>query len=184
MHPLQKSLCASVALALASLAVHAQDKPANYPLRPIRLICPVAPGAGNDTVTRAAGQMISEKLGQTVVVDNRSGGGTVIATELGAQAPPDGYTLLSATDTIMLLGAMKRVPFDIRKAFEPVVIMTSQPYILVVNPSLQRHYHLAQHPGKAGDAAVQVVRHAVVQHARSLIDSGIWQARWLHEARP
>lgn len=54
----------------------------------------------------------------------------------------------------------------------------------VVNPSLQRHYHLAQHPGKAGDAAVQVVRHAVVQHARSLIDSGIWQARWLHEARP
>jgi tripartite-type tricarboxylate transporter receptor subunit TctC len=114
----------------------AQDKPANYPLRPIRLICPVAAGAGNDMITRAAAQMLNDKWGQTVVVDNRSGGGTVIATELGAQAPADGYTILSATDTLMLLGAMKRVPFDIRKAFEPIVVMTSQPYILIVNPSL------------------------------------------------
>ena len=123
-------------IAAATGAAYAQDKPANYPLRPIRLICVVAPGAGNDTITRAAGQMLSDKWGQTVVVDNRPGGGTVIATELGAQAPPDGYTILSATDTLMLLGAMKRVPFDIRKAFEPIVIMTSQPYILIVNPTL------------------------------------------------
>ena len=123
-------------LALGVNAALAQDKPANYPLRPIRLICPVAPGAGNDTITRAAAQMLNDKWGQTVVVDNRSGGGTVIATELGAQAPPDGYTILSATDTLMLLGAMKRVPFDIRKAFEPIVVMTSQPYVLVVHPAL------------------------------------------------
>ena len=120
----------------AAGAAFAQEKPANYPLRPIRLICPVAPGAGNDTITRAAGQMLSEKLAQTVVVDNRSGGGTVIATELGAQSPPDGYTILSATDTLLLLGTMKRVPFDIRKAFEPIVIMTSQPYILIANPAM------------------------------------------------
>jgi tripartite-type tricarboxylate transporter receptor subunit TctC len=60
----------------------------------------------------------------------------VIATELGAQAAPDGYTILCATDTIMLLGAMKRVNFDIRKAFDPIVVMTTQPYILVINPSL------------------------------------------------
>src|ERR1700754_451658 len=135
MHPVRKPL-AFVALSLASIAAHAQDKPANYPVRPIRLICPVAPGAGNDTITRAAGQMLSDKWGQTVVVDNRSGGGTVIATELGAQAPPDAYPILPAPDTIMLLGAMKRLTFDIRKAFEPIVVMTSQPYILVLNPSV------------------------------------------------
>ena len=133
---LGKSLSLTASLIAASVPALAQDKPANYPLRPIRLICPVAPGAGNDTITRAAGQMLNDKWGQTVVVDNRSGGGTVIATELGAQAPPDGYTILSATDTLMLLGAMKRVSFDIRKAFEPIVVMTSQPYILVMNPSL------------------------------------------------
>src|SRR3954471_2124754 len=113
---------AAALLVCAVTSAYAQDKPADYPTRPVRLICPVAPGAGNDLITRAAGQMLAEKLGQTVVVDNRSGGGTVIATELGAQAPPDGYTILSATDTIMLLGAMKRVAFDIRKAFEPIVV--------------------------------------------------------------
>src|SRR5688500_17623078 len=129
-------IAAALVFSCTPLLAPAQDKPANYPLRPIRLICPVAPGAGNDTVTRAAAQMLHEKWGQTVVVDNRSGGGTVIATELGAQAPPDGYTILSATDTLMLLGAMKRVPFDIRKAFEPIVQMTTQPYILVTHPAL------------------------------------------------
>jgi tripartite-type tricarboxylate transporter receptor subunit TctC len=129
-------LACAAAITGAAPCASAQDKPADYPIRPIRLICPVAPGAGNDTITRAAAQMLNEKWGQTVVVDNRSGGGTVIATELGAQAAPDGYTLLTATDTLMLLGAMKRVTFDIRKAFEPVVVMTTQPYILVMNPAL------------------------------------------------
>ncbi len=117
-------------------AVHAQDKPAGYPVRPIRIIVPVLPGGGLDTICRAVAQMLTERWGQTVVVDNRPGGGTVIATELGAKAPPDGYTLLAATDTLNILGAMKRVPFDVRKAFEPVVAMTAQPYVLIVNSAL------------------------------------------------
>jgi len=133
------SLSRLLALLLLACAVtpgRAQEKPVDYPIRPIRMLCPVAPGAGNDTITRAAAQMLTERWGQTVIVDNRSGGGTVVATELGAQAAPDGYTILSTTDTLMLVGAMKRVPFDMRKAFEPIVIMTQQPYILVINPSL------------------------------------------------
>jgi tripartite-type tricarboxylate transporter receptor subunit TctC len=117
-------------------AAHAQEKPSDYPLRPIRIIVGVAPGAGNDAITRVAAQLLNDRWGQTVVVDNRSGGGTVIAAELGAQAAPDGYTILSATDTIMLLGATKRVTFDIRKALEPIVVMTTQPYVLVIDPAL------------------------------------------------
>jgi tripartite-type tricarboxylate transporter receptor subunit TctC len=129
-------LFAASVLVCAAGATIAQDKPAGYPLHPIRLIVGVPPGAGNDTVTRAAAQMLTDAWGQTVVVDNRSGGGTVISVELGAQAVPDGYTILSATDTLMLVGATKRVKFDIRKTFEPIVVMTTQPYILVVEPSL------------------------------------------------
>jgi tripartite-type tricarboxylate transporter receptor subunit TctC len=129
-------VAAAIVLACAAAAGYGQDKPAGYPSRPIRIIVGVAPGAGNDAVTRAAAQMLNDRWAQTVVVDNRSGGGTVIAAELGAQAPPDGYTILSATDTLMLLGALKRVTFDILKAFEPIVVMTTQPYILVIEPSL------------------------------------------------
>ena len=126
---------AAPALILSSVAL-AQDKPANYPTRPIRLVVTVAPGAGADTMARAAGQMLSDRFGQSVVVDNRAGGSGVIGTELVAKAAPDGYTILSYADAILLLGVTKRVPFDVLKVFEPIVTMTSQPYILVIQPNL------------------------------------------------
>ena len=112
--------------ALATLLAHdvpamAQDKPAGYPTRPIRIIVSVAPGAGGDAIARLAGQMLSDRWGQNAVVDNRSGGGGVIATELVARAVPDGYTLLSQGETVLLQGATKRVPFDVLKTFDPVV---------------------------------------------------------------
>jgi len=129
-------ICGAAIFACTAIPGLAQDKPADYPQRPIRIIIGVPAGAGNDTVTRAAAQMLSEKWGQSVVVDNRAGAGTAISIDLGAQAPADGYTILSATDTLMLVGAMKRVSFDIRKAFDPIVVMTTQPYILVVEPAL------------------------------------------------
>ena len=117
-------------------AIRAQDKPAGYPARPIRIIVPVVPGGGLDMICRAVGQMLTERWGQTVVVDNRPGGATIIGTELGAKAPPDGYTLLAATDTLNIIGAMKRVPFDVRTAFEPIAQLTAQPYLLITNPSV------------------------------------------------
>lgn len=127
-------------LLLAGLAwraeVGAQERPAGYPARPIRIIVPVVPGGGLDMICRAVAQMLSDRWGQSVVVDNRPGGGTVLATELGAKAPPDGHTILAATDTLNIIGAMRRVPFDVRKAFEPVVPMTAQPYVLIVNSAL------------------------------------------------
>lgn len=112
------------------------DKPAGYPVRPIRLMVTVAPGAGTDAIAREVAQMLTTQFGQNVVVDNRPGGGGVIATELVARAAPDGYTIIMQGDTMMLLGATKRVPFDVLKAFDPIVATATQPYILLVNPSL------------------------------------------------
>lgn len=119
-----------------SAAAAALDLPANYPSRPIRLVVTVAPGAGADTMARAAAQMLSDHFGQSVVVDNRAGGSGVIGTETVAKAAPDGYTFLSYADALLLLGVTKRVPFDVLKVFEPVVTMTSQPYVLVIQPTL------------------------------------------------
>ena len=126
----------AASMLLVSCGTFAQDKPANYPQRPIRLIVTVAAGAGADTIARAAGQFMSERWGQTVVVDNRAGGSGVIGSETVANSAPDGYTLLSYADAILLLGVTKRVAFDPLKTFEPVVTMTSQPYVLVIQPNL------------------------------------------------
>lgn len=115
---------------------HAQDRPAGYPSRPIRLVVTVAAGAGSDAIARAVGQMLTEAWDQTIVVDNRPGASGVIAMDLVAKAAPDGYTLLFQGDTTMLLGAQKRVPFDIREAYDPIVATSTQPYILLTGFSL------------------------------------------------
>ena len=120
----------------AHVPLHAQDPPRGYPARPIRIIVPVVPGGGLDIICRAAGQTLTERWGQSVIVDNRPGGGTVLATQIAAQSAPDGYTFLAGTDTLRVVGITQRVPFDVRKAFEPVVPMAGQPYILIVNPTL------------------------------------------------
>lgn len=113
-----------------------QTRSAEYPSRPVRLVTPVAPGGGLDLITRTAAQSLASTLGQSVIVDNRPGGGTVIAMDIVAKAVPDGHTLFSGTDTFMIVGAMKRVAYDVTKAFDPVVRMTSQPAVVVVPPSL------------------------------------------------
>jgi tripartite-type tricarboxylate transporter receptor subunit TctC len=81
-------------------------------------------------------QILSDRWGQNVVVDPRPGGGGVIASELMAKSSPDGYTLLQSGDGLLLQSATKRVSFDIFKMFDPVVSLTQQPYILLVNLSV------------------------------------------------
>lgn len=125
----------AAALALAGNA-SAQDKPSNYPNKPIRVIVSVAPGAGADAIARSAAQMLQDAWGANTVVDNRSGGGGVIAAETLFRAAPDGYTILNHGDTLMLVSVLKRVPFDMRKAFDPVVGLTMQPYVVLANLSL------------------------------------------------
>lgn len=123
----------AVALCVWCAAGLAQDKPPGYPVRPIRIIIGVAPGAGADMVARATAQLLTERWGQNAVVDPRPGGGGVLATETAAKSSPDGYTLLQSGDGLLLQNATKRVSFDILKTLEPVVSSTQQPYILLVN---------------------------------------------------
>jgi tripartite-type tricarboxylate transporter receptor subunit TctC len=114
----------------------AQDKPPDYPTRPIRIIIGVAPGAGADFVARGAAQILTDRWGQNAVVDSRPGGGGVIAIELAARQAPDGHTILQQGDGMLLLGAQKRLPFDPMKTFDPVAALSAQPYILMVHPSV------------------------------------------------
>ena len=117
-------------------AAIAQEKPPDYPVRPIRLIVAATAGAGGDMMARNVAQMLIDAWGQNAIVDNRPGASGAIGVELVARAAPDGYTLLSLGDTLMMLGAAKRVPFDVLKAFDPVVPTSTQPYILLAHPSL------------------------------------------------
>ena len=133
---IEKFLSLSIAVAACHGAALAQDKPAGYPTRPIRLIIAVAPGAGADAIARMAAQMLTDKWGQTAVVDNRPGAGGVIAMELVARAAPDGYTILSNGETFLLQGVLKRVPFHVLKAYDPIVATSAQPYVLLMNPGL------------------------------------------------
>jgi len=123
-------------VACAASQAQAQDDVPGYPSKPIRIVVGIAPGGGLDTMTRLGAQKLSERWGKTAVVDNRPGGGTVLAMDIVVQAPPDGYTLLGASDTLMLNGVFKRAAYDVRKAFIPIVQLTTQPYVMVVTPSL------------------------------------------------
>jgi len=123
-----------IALACAASAAVAQ----NYPTRPIRVVVPFAPGGNVDINARNIGPGLSEVLGQQVIVDNRPGAGGTIATDLVAKAPPDGYTLLVASSSIMTNGPAlyPKLPYDIVRDFAPVGRIAVVPLAIIVHPSL------------------------------------------------
>ncbi len=128
-----------IAAAVAAFLVHhAGWAQSSYPAKPIRLIVPLAPGGGNDTIARMIGQKISGPLGQQVVVENRPGAGGMIGAEIAAKSPPDGYTLLLANVAGMAIipNVQKKVPYDPAKDFQPVSLIASAPLLVVVHPSL------------------------------------------------
>jgi tripartite-type tricarboxylate transporter receptor subunit TctC len=120
--------------ALFCTFVHAQD----YPNRPIRLISPYAPGGGTDYFSRLIGQKLTERLGISVVVENRPGAGGVIGSDAVAKAVPDGYTLLLASPSPMVVSPHlnKNMPYDPLKDLAPITLVASVPAIFVVHPSI------------------------------------------------
>jgi len=108
-----------------------------YPTKPIRLISPFAPGGGASIMARYIGQELTERWGQPVVVDNRGGGGGLIGTEMAARAPADGYTLVMATaSTIVINPLVRKVPYDPVRDFTAVVHTSTVPLVLVVHASV------------------------------------------------
>lgn len=131
------TIAAVVILGAAAPPAWCQAPAERYPYRPIRLIQPFPPGGGADVAARFVGQILTERLGQTVVVDNRGGAGGAIGTELAAQAAPDGYTLLMATaSTIVINPLVNKVRFDPIRDFDAVVHIANVPLILVVHPAV------------------------------------------------
>jgi len=108
---------------------------ADYPTRAIRMIVPFPPG-GSDTVARLIAQRLNEQLGQQVVVDNRPGAAGVIGTQLAAQAPADGYTLLFITASLTIVPNSARLPYDLSRDFAPISPLATAPLLIVVHPSV------------------------------------------------
>ncbi len=107
---------------------------ADFPTRPIRIIAPIAAGGPSDTAARLAAEALRRQLGQSVIVENRTGAGGVIGTEAAAQAAPDGYTLLlSIAATFTIIPAAKQVGYDPMKDFVPLGQIWSAPQALVVS---------------------------------------------------
>jgi tripartite-type tricarboxylate transporter receptor subunit TctC len=130
-------LSSFAALVCAICTVHvacAQD----YPNRPIRLVSPYAPGGGTDYFSRLIGQKLTERLGISVVVENRPGAGGVIGSDAVAKAAPDGYTLLLASPSPMVVSPHlnKNMPYDPLKDLAPITLVASVPAIFVVHPSI------------------------------------------------
>jgi tripartite-type tricarboxylate transporter receptor subunit TctC len=125
---------AGFALALLPGSVHAQT----YPTRPVTVVVPYAAGGGLDLIGRILAQKLSDRLGQSFVVENRLGAGGVIAAASVAKAQPDGYTLFAAASTQMTIQVRlhKKLPYDPATEFSPIALVASVPFVLVVHPSL------------------------------------------------
>lgn len=139
MNQLKARFCMLIALTIfaplfgATTVVSAQSNSAE---RPIRIIVPFSPGGGTDTIARTLGAAMSQDLGQTVIVENKPGAGTVIGTDTVAKSAPDGTTILIATFAHAVNPSLRsKMPFDTEKAFDPVVLIGRSPNILVVPAS-------------------------------------------------
>jgi tripartite-type tricarboxylate transporter receptor subunit TctC len=109
----------------------------SYPNKPIRVIVGLAPGGATDIVARALAQKLTDGLGQTVVVDNRTGTAGSIGSAIAANAAPDGYTALIVSSTYTINPSLyKKLPFDPVRDLQPVTLIASSPFLLLVHPSI------------------------------------------------
>ncbi len=131
------SICAIVVAVHAPATVSAQD----YPTRPVTIIVPFVAGGTLDTIARHLGGTLAEKLGKPFLIENRTGGGTVIGANAVAKAPPDGHTLLMGSSTPLAINATlyKNLPYDTKADFRLLALTAASPLVMVVNPSTPIH---------------------------------------------
>ena len=130
----RQALSLALAASVVAPSVRAQTGAAWRPARPIRLVVPFAPGGSNDIVGRIIAEAAGQILGQTIVIENRAGAGSVIGAEAVARAAPDGYTLLINSSHPTVPAIVARVPYDTVNDFAGVAIAGFSPYVLVINP--------------------------------------------------
>lgn len=121
-------------LFLAAGGAHAQA--ASYPDRPVRIIVPFSPGGGTDAIARLLGQKLNERWGQTVIVENRTGGNGNIGAQYVAQAKPDGYTILVSSNAMTINPSLHANAGYKASEFTPVILLASSPFLLVTNPKM------------------------------------------------
>jgi len=130
-HAFSRRICCALFVAVAACSAFAA-----YPDRPIRIVVPYAPGGGNDLLARTVGQRIAALLGQPVVIENRAGAGGNIGTEFVARAPGDGYTLLMASNQMVISPLLAPAGFDAMKDLTPVGGVADVQFALVTHPGL------------------------------------------------
>jgi putative tricarboxylic transport membrane protein len=130
----KRGACIALAIGALCQSVAAQQ----YPARQLTLVVPYPAGGGTDILARRLGQHLADRLGKPVVIDNRAGGGTVIAASAVAKAAPDGYTLLVAPSGMLTINVTlyKQLPYDPVKDFVPIALISNVPFVLVINPTL------------------------------------------------
>jgi len=129
---MKRTALALLLSAAASLA-HAQA----WPSKPLRIIVPFTPGGFNDTLARTLAQELPRPLGQSVVVDNRPGGNTIIGTEAAAKSAPDGHTLFIAAVPFAVVQSLYKTPFDVTKDFTAITLAGATSNMLVAHPSFK-----------------------------------------------
>jgi tripartite-type tricarboxylate transporter receptor subunit TctC len=171
--------------AVMALAMILSASPAGaqtYPTHPVRLVIPFAPGGSNDVFGRVIATQLTERLGQSMYVDNRAGAGGVVGTELVAKSAPDGYTLLLISSAHAVNASLVRnLPYDPVKSFTPVALLGRGPGVLCVHPgvpanSVQELVALAkQKPGQlnAGAAGIGSFQHMSTELFRLLAGTDI-----------
>ena len=138
MKPLRRSIAAVLALLTAAVpAVYAAERPRSgeFPHRPVRWVIPFPPGGSIDMVGRFLGAKLTERLGVQMVIDNRGGATGIIGAEMVANAPADGYTLLMISTSYVMNAAVRPLPYDVEKSFDPISMIGSSPNSIVVYPA-------------------------------------------------
>lgn len=155
----------------------------DYPTRPVTIVVPYTPGGSTEILARIVAQRLEPKLGQSVIVENKPGAGTVIGTTAVAKAAPDGYTLLMSTPTPMAINVRvhKELPYDPATDFVPLALVASAPFVLVVNPALPVHSvaeliaYAKQKPGQLsyGSGGVGAPHHLYAELLKSMTGMSI-----------
>jgi tripartite-type tricarboxylate transporter receptor subunit TctC len=162
---LMQGMCL-VAMVLSMGWAHAQTQA--FPAKPVRIVVPFPAGGSADTLVRVVSQSLTKRWGQPVVIENRPGGGTVIAGALVAKAPADGYTLLLVANSLPINAKLRtNLPYDGLRAFDPVAQLAHSPQVIAVNstsPYRSLNELLADAKSRPGTLSYATVGPATTQH--------------------